>query len=49
MALYRYALDSYAATCAGMVAAGEMNVEGGIDHNARLDPVADLGGVALGI
>src|SRR6266849_789121 len=31
---------------AGMVAAGEMDVEGGVELDPRLDPVADLGGVA---
>src|SRR5260370_1773528 len=34
---------------AGMMAAGEMNVERGVDGNPRLAPVADRGGMALGI
>ena len=34
---------------AGMVAAGEMDVERRVDVDPRLAPVADLGGVALGV
>ena len=34
---------------AGMVAAGEMDVERRVDVDARLAPVADLGGMALGV
>src|SRR6202012_1433274 len=33
----------------GMVAAGDMDVEWRVDFYPRLTPVADLGGVALGI
>src|SRR6516165_2576112 len=34
---------------AGMMAAGQMDVERGIDIDARLAPVADLRGVELGV
>src|SRR5690348_14331580 len=34
---------------AGMVAAGEMDVERGVDLDARITPVADRGGMALGV
>ena len=34
---------------AGMMAAGEMDVERRVDVDARLAPVADLGGMALGV
>ena len=34
---------------AGMMAAGEMDVQRGVDRHPRLAPVADRGGMALGI
>src|SRR5216684_2918472 len=34
---------------AGMMAAGQMNIERGVDRYPRLAPVADLRGMALGI
>src|ERR1700704_4574205 len=34
---------------AGMVAAGEMDVERRVDRHARFAPVADFSGVALGV
>ena len=34
---------------AGMMAAGDVDVERRVDVDARLAPVADLGGMALGV
>src|SRR5215210_3271296 len=34
---------------AGMMAAGQMDIERRVDPNLRVAPIADLGGVALGI